>query len=149
MKSNKRVENHLKYSDGTTTVRPYIYNTQLSFLNKLLEPTERSICSDVHEFSTSSADTSCSSYTTPGPSWRSSGATTSTATAGGEEEEYDEAGTARKIARMDFEKEDPKVMFFKGVLPNMADFTEDENLQFQSGVIYLIQTIRERRHETK
>lgn len=144
----------LKYSDGSTRMRPYIYSEQLSFLKKTVETTED--CSDMPELLASPADIINFTYPTAGPSRRRTRSSTPAAAAVHEDEEDEEEERVPKIARMDLEKqkqytdtvEDPKVMFFKGILPNMSDFTDDENLEFQSGVIQLIQQIRRRRYET-
>lgn len=158
LKSNKKMEYLLKYSDGSTRMRPYIYSEQLSFLKKTVETTEDipTDCSDIPELLASPADIINFTYPTAGPSRRRTRSSTPAAAALHEHEEDEEEERVRKIARMDLEKqkqytdtlEDPKVMFFKGILPNMSDFTDDENLEFQSGVIQLIQQIRRRRYET-
>lgn len=139
-------------------MRPYIYSEQLSFLKKTVETTEDipADCSDMPELLASPADIINFTYPTAGPSRRRTRSSTPAPAVVHEDEEDEEEERARKIARMDLEKhkqytdtvEDPKVMFFKGILPNMSDFTDDENLEFQSGVIQLIQQIRRRRYET-
>lgn len=159
LKSNKKLENHLKYSDGSSHVRPYIYSEQLSFLKKpapAATEEEGSFCSDIPELVASPADIINFTLTSAGPSRRRTRSSTPAASAVKEEVEEEEEEGVRKIARFDLEKqrqytdndEDPKMMFFKGILPNMTDFTDDENLEFQSGVIQLIQKIRKQRYET-
>lgn len=41
--------------------------------------------------------------------------------------------------------EHPHISFMKGVLPSLATFDDDENLEFQAGVVELIQKIRRKR----
>lgn len=46
-------------------------------------------------------------------------------------------------------EDDPNLHFFKGILPTVSTLDADETLQFQSGVLSLLQTIRKQRQIQK
>ena len=56
-----------------------------------------------------------------------------------------EIDTNRKILEHLCTKEDRHLSFFKGLFPSLEEFTDDETLQFQSGVIQVIQNIKKDR----
>lgn len=51
----------------------------------------------------------------------------------------------REILESSYAKEDRHLSFFKGLLPSLQEFSDDETLQFQSSVINIIQKIKKAR----
>ncbi|XP_063622935.1 uncharacterized protein LOC134795012 [Cydia splendana] len=131
-----------KSGAGAKTNKPYIYKEQMQFLKKIAEPnrTHDSVSerpTDVYSETGKSTDTN-------------------------PEESLSSARRKRKLTDLDEKmcqfldsrmstdqgkdtKDHPMLSFFKGILPSVVSFDDDEILELQSGVLSLIQNIKKKR----
>lgn len=117
---------------GAKSARPYVYKKEMSFL---LKP--RMTQDSCNEFNNSTSNT-CSDvaidYQLP-PAQKK----VKTRTLDDEMSQYLDS-------KLD-NQEHPHVSFIKGVLPSLALFDDDEKLEFQMGILALIQNIKKKRRE--
>lgn len=150
-----------KSGSAAKTCKKYIFSEQLSFLKSTLVTRETESSFDVDN----NPESLDNERRENDDSWITEGPSTSAAT-----DKKNPNGTAEtttkqpsstmapKVApkrkKIDLEreildelskKEDRHLSFFKGVLPSLKDFSEDETLQFQSFVVNAIQDIKRNR----
>ncbi|XP_047031056.1 uncharacterized protein LOC124638202 [Helicoverpa zea] len=137
MRSQKKERRVKRSGVFTITSKPYRYKNILQFLMKLVEPRVKQESCDSIELDDSSDSSS-------------------------EEVENEQPPTPHKIVKTetledtithfvdtqsDPIQEHPQVTFIRSVLPSLASFDDDDNLEFQIGVLALIQKIRKKRRE--
>lgn len=124
---------------GGTYKKPYVYQKQMQFLQKVISysPTHDSAIKRTRSQTDSKMEIESSSEMSaqniPSSSKKSKS-----------------SNTDDKISRflnygLAPEHENPLLSFFKGILPSLQSFNDDETLEFQSGVLSLIQTIKRNR----
>ncbi|KAJ8715299.1 hypothetical protein PYW08_005280 [Mythimna loreyi] len=138
LRSQRTEKNNMRYGCGKKP-RPYVYKNLLSFLTKADEPPTRpESCNDSQSSSESSSDSE------PAP-----------------EQKFQPPPAQKKLriekitpdekirfldpTKLNEPEEHPQISFMKGILPSMASFDDDDNLEFQAGVIALVQNIRRKR----
>lgn len=141
MKTCKKAMDQTKFGAAAKYIKQYI--NQLIFLNKsiVLNETESSFDNTNN---TDSPNIGCDdSFACPGGDVR---ARAERNVPSGIAEEQSDRKRSRKDIEMQtlntLKEDDLKVLFFKGILPSMKKFSDDENLQFQSGMINFIQKIK-------
>lgn len=140
----KKIEKDKKAGTYYNQHKRYVHGDRLSFLNKTL-----GIDDPYHDPGSPEQCDPPAEVDTPAPTPRRIKARPIPA----EEEEEEEQVVVWKKPKIEpsiqimhtAKEEDPKLMFFKGIIPHMTDFNDDENLRFQSGVLQLIQKIRKER----
>ncbi|KAJ8720769.1 hypothetical protein PYW08_006542 [Mythimna loreyi] len=137
MRANK---NEVKKSGaGAKFSKPYIYKEQMSFLQKVAEPnrTHDSVKKRPPDTSPepSAANTTDMYSELPLPSTSKKPKT------------LDDKMSQFLDSRLqpDRSNEHPMLSFFKGILPSVTSFDDSETLEFQSGVLSLIQNIKKQR----
>ncbi|KOB69841.1 hypothetical protein OBRU01_16111 [Operophtera brumata] len=136
-RSNK---NEVKKSGaGAKLTKPYIYKEQMSFLQKVAEPNR------THDsVKKRPTDTSPEASAANSTDINSELLLPSTSK---KPKTLDDNISQFLDSRLqsDRSNEHPMLSFFKGVLPNIASFDDNETLEFQSGVLSLIQNIKKQR----
>ncbi|CAK1580922.1 unnamed protein product [Parnassius mnemosyne] len=145
-KSLNKEKSVKKSGAGTTTIRKYVYFDQLQFLNKIFceRPTESSLPTDrVEKLSRGnnvedSTESNCSSqFKSPPPPQQQLGS---------RKPKIDEID--KKLLHILEKPEDRHLCFFKGIIPSLSSFNEDEIIKFQMGILQLITTIKQSRLNT-
>ncbi|XP_045478973.1 uncharacterized protein LOC123683977 [Harmonia axyridis] len=133
-KSMKNKKDEKKSGSAAKKSRRYIHEEQLMFLKKVYEPrsTQESI-QNCDEGNVQSGPSNATEFRKPSIP-KSTKSTT----------DVDEKISKFLDSRMTQQKENPNLLFFKGVLPAVDSFTMDETLEFQAGVLALIQKIKGR-----
>lgn len=128
-----------KSGTGAKFSKPYIYKEQMSFLQKVAEPN-------------STHDSIKKRPTDTSPE-------APAVNAMNKDSEVPSTSKKQKLLNLDEKmsqfldsrlptsrsEEHPMLSFFKGVLPSVSSFDDDETLEFQSGVLSLIQKIKKQR----
>ncbi|XP_072940848.1 uncharacterized protein [Epargyreus clarus] len=120
---------------GSKSVKPYIYKPQLKFLAKLSEPE-----SMPESFNTPEQDNK------PIPSAPLTHPMSIPSTS--KRLKIDKSKFLDIQLRRDIKNESPHMSFFKGILPSISTFNEDETLELQADILATIQRIRKKRRDT-
>lgn len=112
-------------------LKPYIYHEQLKFLKKNLSYRSND-CSDGDAAKDNDSD-----------------AADSLASSGNKPDKRIKTQEDHAIQFVDMKNnwEDAHISFFKGLLPSLSKLDDDETLEFQAGVIRLLQEMRRRSRE--
>ena len=117
-----------------------MYKNLLSFLSKVNEPRARH--DSFNESQTISSDSSSDDYAPPEKPYLPPAPKKRLRV---ENNPLDENMTRYFDSKPSDQDEHPQISFMKGILPSLASFDDDENLEFQAGVVALIQKIRRKR----
>ncbi|XP_045451562.1 uncharacterized protein LOC123660549 [Melitaea cinxia] len=125
-------------SEDKRKFKPYIYHEQLKFLKKNLSYKSND-CSDgdaAKDNDSDAADSLASYGNKPARRVKT------------QDDERD-SSMNQSIQFMDMKNnwEDAHISFFKGLLPSLSKLDDDETLEFQAGVIRLLQEMRRRSRE--
>ncbi|CAK1592545.1 unnamed protein product [Parnassius mnemosyne] len=128
MRSLKNEKEKKRSGAGAKTTRPYVYKNQLSFLLKVTEPRMTS------DSSNEPNNTISNTLSDAAPSTQKK---TKTDTLDDKMSQF-----------LDYKlnnQEHPHVSFKKGILPSLASFDNDDNFEFQTGIMQLIEKIKKKR----
>uniref|UniRef100_A0A2A4K541 MADF domain-containing protein n=1 Tax=Heliothis virescens TaxID=7102 RepID=A0A2A4K541_HELVI len=136
---SQRKERRVKRSGVfTITSKPYRYKSMLQFLMKFVEPrVKQESCESIDlEDSTESSSDGAEDEMAPPPQKIV------------KTETLEDVVTHFVDTQSDPNQEHPQVTFIRSVLPSLASFDDDDNLEFQIGVLALIKQIRKKRRES-
>lgn len=139
MRANK---NDVKKSGaGAKFSKPYIYKEQMSFLQKVAEPNRTH--DSVKKRPTDTCPEASAANTTDINSELLLPSTSKKPKTSCLDDKMSQFLDSR--LQSDRSNEHPMLSFFKGVLPSVTSFDDNETLEFQSGVLSLIQNIKKQR----
>ncbi|CAF4844844.1 unnamed protein product [Pieris macdunnoughi] len=159
-RSYKKIQEQKRSGSGAKTAKPYVYSKQLSFLKKVIEPKE-----------TISNVISKNNYT-ESENQKNNSEGNDTSAANSIQTQVNMATMspipkfipkrpmknavnpldAKMMKFMDsYSNNEPKTInrhlsFFKGIIPSLDKFDDDEVLEFQMGVLQLLKNIKSRRN---
>ncbi|KAJ8712577.1 hypothetical protein PYW07_005419 [Mythimna separata] len=138
LRSQRTEKNNMRFGCGKKP-RPYVYKNLLSFLTKADEAPTRPESSNNSQ---SSSESSSDSEDAPAMKIQPPPAQ--------KKLRVEKIMPEDKMIRIPDPKfveteEHPQISFMKGILPSIATFDDDENLEFQAGVVALVQNIRRKR----
>lgn len=119
---------------GLKKTKPYIYKNLLRFLGKVYELRSHDSFNESHTLSSNSSSDDEKPFQPP-PKKRLRV----------EQNPLDDNMTRFFDSKPSEQDEHPQISFMKGILPSIASFDDDEYLEFQAGVLALIQKIRRKR----
>ncbi|CAH1953516.1 unnamed protein product [Acanthoscelides obtectus] len=139
----KKEKSFKKSGSGASTLSKYIYAEQLKFLTKIFthRSTEDSLSANPVQ-ATSDADVSETDTENNNTQLKSP----PRKQLGSRKRKIDDV-ELRMIKALE-QPEDRHISFFKGIVPSLHTFTDDETLQFQTGVLRLITNIKQRRFQS-
>ncbi|CAI6371352.1 unnamed protein product [Macrosiphum euphorbiae] len=143
-KSTKKEKSLNKSGAGASVIKKYVYAEQLKFLSKVFCPrsTEDSLSinsgNEDTEPTVSENDNRNESGQFKIPPRKQLGS---------RKRKMDEVDM-RMLKALE-EPEDRHISFFKGIVPTLHTFTEDETVNFQMGVLQLLTNIKQRRFQTQ
>ncbi|XP_069674779.1 uncharacterized protein [Periplaneta americana] len=146
VKSRKKEMESKKSGPGSSRLKKYVYSDELKFLSKVID--ERAICDS------SKTNTVVPEVTTPDENvedtFRREPQTQATRAqrehCSKRKREPDEI-ELRMIKVLE-EGNDRHLSFFKGIIPSIKDFSEEDILEFQMGVLTLIKNIKYKNAQT-
>lgn len=146
---SNRNEKNTKSGAGTKYRKPYIYKEQMKFLKTIANP------KPTHESVSKRSSTTDSDYR-PNSRMDVEGISQESAQRSqnmpSSSKKYKKMNVKEKMcrfldSRLAVKEEDPMLSFFKGVLPAIRPFDDDEILEFQSGILSLIQKIKKKHRD--
>lgn len=129
-----------KTGSKAKSIRKYIYSDNMSFLQKNTKRKE-TVSSAVEEEEHEEISRDIPTLSDPQPSTSTQGK--------GKRQKTLVTDIEKSIFKKLQEPEDRHVSFFKGILPSLQKFDDTETLEFQSGVIKIIQSIHRSRQTPK
>lgn len=136
----KKLEDEKKTGSKAKSIRKYIYSDNMSFLQKNTKRKE-TVSSAVEEEEHEEISRDIPTLSDPQPSTSTQGK--------GKRQKTLVTDIEKSIFKKLQEPEDRHVSFFKGILPSLQKFDDTESLEFQSGVIKIIQSIHRSRQTPK
>lgn len=141
IRTNKNDEK--KSGSGAKSSKPYVYKEQMDFLRKVARPNppQESVASRISQPGTEGS-TQLSENSQPSTSKRQK-------TMPPEQHimDLDVKMSEFLDSRLSQQTDPPILSFFKGILPSVTSFDDDETLELQSGVLSLIQQIKKKREK--
>lgn len=144
-KSMKKQKNASKSGAGASTIKTYIYNEQLKFLNKLFieRQTENSLSSNTTQSDTSDEQETMGNLQEITVANTKVGNTNVTQKVPSKKRKMDHVELEMLKALK--ETPDRHLYFFKGIIPSLESFDDEEILEFQTTVLQTISTIKKRK----
>jgi hypothetical protein len=146
MKWNKKLSQQNKSGSGARTIRKYVYHEQLQFSKKVAEHRETVSCLPSEENSVETDDdvtqiqglSSQRGNNNPEP--RRSDIPTVVSKRKRKVDEVE----LRMLKLLESEQQEPNLhlSFFKGILPSIQHFDEDQTIEFHLGVLNVIKTLK-------
>lgn len=142
-KSIKKDKSLNKSGSGASVIKKYVYAEQLKFLTKIFCPrsTEDSLSTVSNNEDTESTvlhndnENDSDQFKVPPKKLCS------------RKRKIDDV-EVRMLKALE-EPEDRHISFFKGIVPTLHTFTEDETIKFQMGVLQLVSNIKQHRFQTQ
>ncbi|XP_066951249.1 uncharacterized protein [Macrobrachium rosenbergii] len=145
LKARRKASEQRKAGSGVKAAKNYIYNEQLCFLKKNLDSREIEESFSVEE--TDNNGSVVEEESDAPKTVKESGSAAPRSTKGSNKRKLNDAEEMlmeRLIKTLDA-AENRHLSFFKGIVPSLEKFSEDETIQFQLGVLNLLQNIRQPR----